>query len=192
MFGLVVGLLALVTVLAVLLMQLGVTREVVILQEKVTVFSQLLLNPPVPSFLRGTLPKKAITAVEAAGFRPDGPFVVVFMKSGCSGCLSLAGGLKEATEAGWLPPNSVTCFLAEGAGGSRLEALMRATTPFLTEATSGGVFLACEVSATPAMLAVNPETWEVFGHSVGGDAAWAVSRLQMGRPRQVLPTLAAD
>jgi hypothetical protein len=152
----------------------------------------LLLNPPVPSFLRATLPKAAIKAAEAVGFRKDGPFVIVFMKSGCHSCFSLAQGLKEATEAGWLARDAITCFLADGSENSKVEAVMRSTTPFLAESTSADIFSTCEITATPAMLAVDSDTWQVFGHSVGGDAAWAVSRLQMGRTRQVLPTVAPD
>jgi hypothetical protein len=188
MFSLVVGLLALIAILIVLLMQLGVTREVVVLQEKVTVFSQLLLRPPVPSFLRGSLPKSAIPAVQAVGFRSDGPFVMVFMTPGCQGCLGLAEGLKEATATGLLPSEAITCFLAEGSAGSRIEVLLRASTPFVAEVSTGGIFRDCEVSATPTMLAINPDTWEVFGHSVGGDARWAVSKLQMTEQQQMLPT----
>ena len=172
-----------------LLMQLGLTREVVILQEKITTFTQLLLNPPVPSFLRAALPKRAIAAVEDAGFRREGPFVIAFMKSGCPGCLALAKGLKEAVSEGWIAANAITCFLLEGSAGSQVDDVIRDTTPFVAEATLRGTFLACEVAGTPAMLAVDPQTWNVFGHTVGGDAAWAVSRLQMGPQRALLPTL---
>jgi len=185
MFTLIAVLLCLVTVLAVLLMQLGVTREVVVLQEKVTAFSQLLLRPPVPSFLKARLPKKAIEAIEAVGFRSGGPFILVFMKPACGGCFSLAEELMHATVTGALPRGAITCFLEEGSAGSKIDSLIRDTTRFVAETTSDGVFRACEVSATPTMLAINPETWEVFGHSVGGDAAWAVSRLEMARQSQL-------
>ena len=184
-FDLVIGLLALAVVLVVLLMQLGLTREVVVLQEKVTAFTQLLLTPPVPSFLCGKLPKPAIEALGAAGFRPDGPFVIAFMRSGCSGCFTLATGIKEAVDAGWIPRSAVVCFQVDGTRGSKVDALMRDAAAFVADDIGGKIFGACEISATPAMLAVSPGSWEVSGHSVGGDAAWVVTRLEMARKNQL-------
>jgi hypothetical protein len=185
MLALVVGSVALVALLAVLLMQLGVTREVVVLQEKVAVFSQLLLRPPVPSFLRGSLPRKAIAAVQAVGHKETGPFIIVFMRHACGGCRSLAEGLQQATATGLLARDDVICFLEQDSAGSNIESLMRNIAKSVNYESSEVVFRACEVSATPTMLAVNPKTWEVFGHSVGGDAAWAVSRLEMARRNQL-------
>jgi hypothetical protein len=187
MFSLIVGSVALIALVMVLLMQLGVMREVVVLQEKVTAFSQLLLQPPVPSFLKKQLPKTAIRVVRETGFREDGPFVLVFMKSKCEGCLRLAEDISQATARGLLSQDAITCFLAEGSTGSKIEILMNQSAKFVAE-VSVGVFRSCEVSGTPTMLAINPETWEVFGHSAGGDAAWLMSRLQLTTSRQDLPS----
>jgi thioredoxin-related protein len=183
MLTLIVGLLALVALLAVLLMQLGVTREVVVLQERVAVFSKLLLRPPEPSYLHKQLPQQAIVATQLLGSYSQEPFLIVFMKAGCGGCFTLAQEFKEATRLGSLKADAITCFMEPDSIGSKIETLMRDTTQHVAE--SEEIFQVCEISATPTILIINPKTWEVISHSVGGDAAWAISRLEIARRGQL-------
>ena len=89
---------------------LGVMREVVIMRGEVTALSQLITDPPPPSFLGQRLPdalSRRLAPPEANTSGTPGTWVVAFLSPGCASCKSVLDDVAAAVEDGTLKRGDV-------------------------------------------------------------------------------------
>lgn len=184
-----VGLLA-ALVLLFLIVILGVMREAVILRDDVKALSELITEPPVPSFLGQPLPAMAAEQLAPAGDWSGivrRPHIVLFFREGCFGCEDLLARVQQAIRQGVLSSVDISCVVS-GTEGSPLLAMAHSISRNAVLDAQGALLKACEVRGTPSMFAIWTDTLEVFDYMIGGDAEWMRQRLQ--QPTHLVSTAA--
>lgn len=167
-------------ILFVALVVLGVMREVVILRGEVAALSQLITDPPPPSFLNERLPdalSRRLAFVTEGRRTPSRPHVVAFVSPGCEGCTALVRELRVAVGEGRVDPGAVS-FVVTWADSAEPDVYHEAAAVADTVLDADGALArVCEVRATPTLLAVESQGLTVFAHKAGGDPEWVGSVL---------------
>jgi hypothetical protein len=169
------GAITVVLLLVVCLALLGTMREVVILQGKVSAFTDLLLEPPTPQFLDGVLPTRVSATLRDAHVGQAGNCFLIFVRQGCSGCAGLLQDLKQALAIGVLSPGQVACVVGPQSGG--LETRVRAMGITVLIDHDRLLSSGCGIKHSPTTFLLAAESLNVLDASVGGGFAWIQSRL---------------
>lgn len=167
-----------VVVVLMLLMVLGVMREVLILRGHVTALSQLITHPPAPSYLGAKLPHVVVPylgSVSQSGERS--PHVVLYLSKGCGSCASLIADLRTAIDLGQVPASDISCIVGAQSEGDEIYSAVVATGCRTTVDAGGEIYDVLELRGTPTQLAMWTDTAEVFDYHLGGDMQWIRERL---------------
>jgi len=171
----------LVAVLILLIALLGMMRETTILREHVTALSQLITDPPAPSFLGRPLPAiftERLPSIREISRQKGGAHIVLFVKTGCFGCEDYIAALARPVKAGQLSKDDISCVVVAPAEDSALfQGAQRISNRVVLD-PAGDVLRACEVRGTPAQYAIQATSLEVFDYTTGGDLSWIQQRLQ--------------
>jgi len=167
-----------------LLVVLGALREVMVLRGEVAGLSQLITDPPPPSFVHADngsdtrAPDALIRALQEANPLPmPSRQIVAFVAPGCGPCEDIA--------------RDVSALLNNGGGYRSEELLFIVGAPRMSEAQDFAAHLpgrtildrgavlrrACEVRGTPTLFLVSAPDFHVTDYTVEGDAQWIATRL---------------
>lgn len=162
-------------IITLLLLILGVMREAVILDGKVTALSQLITRPPAPSYVNATLPiqlaeRLSLSPLTATNARKA--HVVLFVRPNCSGCEDVIGQLSKALTEGLVAREDISCVVSAASHNEPLyqEALTISQNAILD--VTGNLLKSCEIRGTPTALALWSDTGHVFDYILGGDVEW--------------------
>lgn len=146
---------------------LGVMREVVLLRGEVVSLANLVTRAPQPSYLGQQLPAPLIQALEANNAVPDGG-ALLFLSSDCSGCLAL---LEEVwNKLGQLP--QLTCVVKAKTAADHVAAQAKRVAGSVVIDINGELLRVAEVVSTPSGVAFRPGSYETYEFSAGGDEEW--------------------
>ncbi len=164
-------------VLLLLLVIVGVMRETVILRGQVTALSQLITNPPAPSYLGDRLPAALADRLPSLSASRRAAHAIVFIRPGCSGCEEMITRLEEVIKHKFIDKNDLTFIVAAAPDAPLFRAAQAVSRNTILDPT-GAITKACEVRATPTQLAIWTDTAQVFDYMLGGDVEWIRQRTQ--------------
>jgi len=175
-----------VILLMVCLALLGTMREVVVLQGKVTAFTELMLKPPAPAFLDGMLPDRVRARLLDAGIGQQGDDVfLIFARKGCAGCARLLQSIKAGLTEGTLSSRQFVCVLDSHSGGDSLEQAIRDSGMVVLVDQDRFLANACQVKQTPTTFHLGATSLKVVDSNIGGEFEWVRSRLALQADRPV-------
>lgn len=156
---------------AVLLVLLAVMKEVVVLQEKVTIYRQLLLRPARPSYIGAAMPANVRQELAAAQELPtSGDLIILFLRPDCSACNAMVNHLSTAT--GLISDLKVIGVIGRGVGARRLIERVVASGITPHPDTNETLFDAAEIRSTPTMLRIDLSSETVIDYAEGSDVEW--------------------
>jgi len=170
---------------------LGTMRETVILRGDVAALSQLITNPPQPSYVGTRIPALIESAVGLGEYvsRCDSrTHVLLFLRIGCNGCESLLIALQEAVHRESVPPSGISCVVAAPTEDAPVFQMARRVSENVVLDRDGTLFKGAEVRGAPTQLALWVNTLEVFDCQLGGDVGWIMERLQRQQPESTTLT----
>lgn len=169
-----------VAILPLFLVILAVMREVVILRGEVTALSQLIVDPPVPSYLGQKLPRALARRLEemAGGLAPSRRVhAVLFLKNACEGCNDLVADVRRAVGDGILDREDISFVVAAGEEAPIARAAQSISRSVVLD--PGGKLLdESEIRATPTVLTVRGDTLDVLDYKLGGELGWIIDQLK--------------
>lgn len=160
---------------------LGAMREVVLLRNEVRALTRLVTKPSHPEYLGDQVPRSLADAIPPE-LAATGAAVVVFVAPGCGGCDELLRRLVI----GRAPQDRVLLVTTGAEDYEPLRAAEGAGFLVNKDAT-GALFEASEITATPALLAVDTTTGLAYDYVVGGYLTWIRSVLRPSRLRARAP-----
>lgn len=161
---------------------LVVMREAVILRSQVTALSQLIISPPMPSYLQDRLPEPLVCGLAFGDApKPREAHLAIFLDSGCAGCDQLAAELRQAVALGQVRPSQITFIVSAASEDAETFQKARRTGGRTVLDTTGGLLKAAEVRGTPSQLAFWRDTMVAFDSKLGGDVEWTLHRLDQSR-----------
>lgn len=168
-------------VLLLFLLLLGVMRETVILRGEVTALSQLITNPPMPSFIGHPLP--LVLADQLRPLIPSDKYsrhahIILFMRGECNGCDELAMQVRNAIQTGTISKEDISCVVVAPSKDVQVFKLAQAITLSPILDPIGKFLKACEIKGTPSQIAVWTDNLQVFDYKLGGDITWIYEKLQ--------------
>jgi hypothetical protein len=175
--AIVFGALACAALLAfVVLLVLGMMRELAIARSETDALMRILLQDAQPSFLHAQLP----AAIQQLLPPPNGHRhrVLLALSDGCGSCRAFLESLSQHDD-GRLAAG-LTCLLKVSTHRSPLVKLARRLTDGVVVDHKGELFKKLEVSSTPAMFVIDNTDGTVVGHKLGPDAMWVDEVLREG------------
>ncbi|MGI8968752.1 MAG: hypothetical protein ACR2GA_06585 [Chloroflexota bacterium] len=161
-----------------LLVLLGVMREVLILRGHVAALAQLITHPPAPSYLGQPLPGAVASRLEFNSRAETGmPLILLYLSKGCSGCDGLIRDLRQAVALGRLSAAAVTCIVRAGAEQDETYQAAEAIGCRMIVDRDGKLYDFLEIRGTPTQMALWNDTAEVFAYHIGGDVQWMLDKL---------------
>ncbi len=188
----IVDIVLVVAVLLLFLVILGVMRETVILDGKVTALSQLITKPPAPSILRKSIPnelaQKLSTLHEPSPWAPR-VHIILFLRATCGGCEDVVARLDDVIKRRVVSRDNISCVVAADSEETSIFHAARSISRDTVLDASGSLFDACEIRGAPTQLAIWTDTLRVFDYNLGGDVEWIRQKLQQ-RQETVVATSA--
>jgi len=178
-----------VAALLLFLLILGLMRETVILHGHVTALSQLITNPPIPSFIGKSLPHqlaRELPPVSVARTWLPRAHVILFLRSNCGGCEDLVAGLEEEIKRKFVSKDNITCVVAAASVDSPVFRAAQSVSRNTVLDVTGDLLKACEIQGTPTQLAIWTDTLNVFDYNYGGDVEWIRQKLQQQPERETV------
>jgi len=161
---------------------LGAMRETVRLRGEVNVLADLVRNPPAPSYVGGRAPDALVRALESLdGPGANGLRAVAFVSPGCAPCEELVEGLAIAIDETEITPDELVFAIWAASPEHAEQFAPRIPSPFVLDGT-GLLSRACEIRATPTVLMVSQDDYNVVEYSLEGDTQWVINRLRSLRP----------
>lgn len=154
-----------------LMLILGVMRELVIARSEVTALSQLITRPPAPSYVGTVLPEAVVRKLKLIPGARREPQAILFLASGCGQCESLMSELAEAIHDGLLAAAGIHCIIAARSDSDPLVRSAAALSNVAVDLT-GQVLQTAQVYGTPMQIAFWSDTFQVFSYKFGGDVEW--------------------
>ena len=156
------------------LVVVGTLRELSIARTETNALMQILVSPSPPSFLQRVLPDAIGQVLFNGHNEKDGgtSHVLLALSEQCSSCNSFLRALEERAAARPTLSQSVTCVLRVSSKRSPMLKLADRVSRQVIVDETGELFHALEVSATPAMFAVDTTSETVLGHKLGPDMVW--------------------
>lgn len=173
-----------VSVVVLFLVILTVMREIVILRGETLALSQLVVDPPVPSYLGKTLPTSLAERLrlDTSDLElSERMHAILFLKSSCEGCSDLASDVERAIAEGVLDRSDVSSVVAAGEEAPIAQAARRISRITVLD-PRGDLLAASEVRATPTVLTVRADTLQVLDYKLGGEVEWIAQQLK--RPQE--------
>jgi hypothetical protein len=156
--------------LAVILIMLSLMREVALLQERITIYRQLLLRPAKPSYIGGPAPAELLGLLNAVSTTGESRAVIIFLRPDCAACQEMAHELEGANR--W--PAGLLVLAVVGRGPQARKMIQRLSAAGLTTHADPDetIFDIGEIRSTPNMLLINRVTGEAEHFSEGSDYQW--------------------
>lgn len=154
----------------VLLVLLSTMREVALLQEKVSIYRQLLLRPAKPSYIGDQVPVALQSALDSLEpLREASRVLLVFLRPDCSACRDLADRLaSEDFHHG--PP--IVCVIGLGPRARRMSDRLSAADYIAINDSDESLFDSAEVRSTPTMILCDLTRQVAEEYSEGSDFEW--------------------
>ena len=160
----------LVIAIFVVLILLSTMREVALLQEKVSIYRQLLLRPARPSFIGDQIPVDLQSALERlVPLRGATDALLLFIRADCTACRELVGKLIEQKLSSKTP---IVCIVGLGSRGRRMSDRLADAGYVSVHDSDEALFDAAEVRSTPTTIMCNLVNKTATEHSEGSDLEW--------------------
>lgn len=151
-------------------------RETVILSEKVTALSQLIVDPPLPSYIGKTIPLTLSQKLTFSHYNSSKPHVIIFLSEGCNSCQSLTTQLKSAVDKKLISKNDISCVI-EAHETSSIVRLAQSISQNVVCDQHGDLFKVCEVRGTPAQMVIYADSLKAYDYLLGGNLEWIIRKL---------------
>jgi len=163
-----------VLLVVVLLIMLATMREVALLQEKVSIYKQLLLRPARPSYIGEQLPLPVIESLgKIAGLSTAERALLIFMRPDCSACQEMS--VKLPSIATLLGPIKPIIVVGRGPRAHRMADRMASADLIAKADPDETLFDAAEIRSTPTMILVDMRNQVAEDYAEGSDMQWLTS-----------------
>lgn len=158
-------------VVAVVLILLATMREVALLQEKISVYRQLLLRPARPSYIGERLPLSLADALARIdGLSSTERALLIFMRPDCSACQEMSVKLPSMLQA--LGEIKAVVVVGRGPRGQRMLDRAAAAEVIAEPDPAEVLFDAAEIRSTPTMILVDLRNQIAEDYAEGSDLEW--------------------
>ena len=158
-----------------ILLVVGMMREIVVLRGEIAAFADLIKHPPPPTYVGRDLPDRLRESLEEIGLTSD-HLVVAFASPSCGPSSQMLENLAEALADGQLHEDDVVVVMATDRG--RVDTEMSQGIPNVIHDVDGRLAHAAEVRTTPALVWVSLSQGVALEHHYGGSVEWMMQRLQ--------------
>jgi hypothetical protein len=173
-----VGLLVCVGAIAFLvLVMLGILREVAILRSEVAALRTIVAEDPPSPLVNESLPRRVLERLPDLRLGYPGRHVLLVLNDGCGSCHSVVDALREQSLTTASLPDAVTCVVRAQSGDAEIVQLARALTDRVVLDAGGKIWRDLHVHTAPTLFAVDTATGHVVETRTGGDAAWVTRQV---------------
>ncbi len=159
----------------VLLILLATMRDVAILQERISVYRQLLLRPLKPTYTGDVMPEPLAETVHQTV--PDFPaqdkhIVIGFWRPDCTGCRDYVSELAKNRDK--LRDVLLISIVGRGSGSNRFLQAVQSVGPAILDSKEV-LFDSGQIRTTPSFLSIRAGSTNVSEYQEGGDLQWLIS-----------------